>query len=71
MDLILDNYYEEWLYKPLYSLDGITPIKASISQKYKHRLKTILFELEQLYEIARKRGEPYFDINILRSKLNL
>ncbi|NIX14942.1 MAG: hypothetical protein GWN11_03425 [Candidatus Dadabacteria bacterium] len=71
MDSILDDYYEQWLESPLDILEGKSPKEASISAEGKNQLHTILTELEEIYEIAKNRGEPYYNVNILRTKLNL
>ena len=71
MDSILDDYYAQWLDSPLDILEGKSPNEASATAEGKNQLHTILTELEQIYEIAKNRGEPYFNINILRNKLNL
>lgn len=71
MDSILDEYYNEWLDSPLDILEGKSPNDAATTTKGKNQLHTILAELEGIYETARDRGEPYYNINILRTKLNL
>ncbi len=71
MDSILDDYYQHWLDEPLEVLDGKSPKEASLTKEGKLQLHTILTELEDIYEIARNRGEPYYNIKILRNKLNL
>lgn len=71
MDTILDEYYNEWLDSPLDILEGKSPNEAATTTKGKKQLHTILTELEGIYETAKNRGEPYYNINILRTKLNL
>ncbi len=71
MDSILDDYYEQWLDQPLEILDGKSPMQACETSEGKNQLHTILRELEEIYEVAKNRGEPYYNINILRNKLNL
>ena len=71
MDSILDDYYKQWLDSPLEILEGKSPKHASTTTKGKKQLHTILAELEEIYETAKNRGEPYYNINILRTKLNL
>jgi hypothetical protein len=71
MDSILDDYYNEWLDSPLDILEGKSPKQASATADGKNQLHTILTELEEIYEIAKNRGEPYYNVSILRTKLNL
>ena len=71
MDSILDDYYKQWLDSPLEILEGKSPKQAATTTKGKKQLHTILAELEEIYETAKNRGEPYYNINILRTKLNL
>jgi len=47
------------------------PQRLKETTKGKKQLHTILTELEGIYETAKNRGEPYYNINILRTKLNL
>jgi len=65
----LDEYYSEWIDKPLSKLGGITPRKALTSPDGTKKLEIILKELEILYEDARKAGEPYYDVSKLREEL--
>lgn len=71
MDSVLDDYYEQWLDSPLDVLEGKSPNEACATAEGKKQLHTILTELEEIYEIAKNRGEPYYNVDILRTKLNL
>ena len=71
MDSILDEYYNEWLDSPLDILEGKSPNEVATTTKGKKQLHTILTELEGIYETAKNRGEPCYNVNILRTKLNL
>lgn len=71
IDTILDEYYTEWMDVPMDILDGQTPREASESPEGKKQLQAILTELEDIYTVAKNRGEPYYNVNILRNKLNL
>ena len=71
LDTILDGHYDGWIDKPLNSLQGKTPREALETRQGREMLNSILKELEGLYEHARERGEPYYDIKRLRKKLRL
>lgn len=71
IDTALDEYYDEWINKPLNALQGKTPKEAMETEQGRERLNSILEELEALYEHAKKRGEPYYDVLKLRKKLRL
>ncbi|MGH7908534.1 MAG: hypothetical protein ACRENW_01645, partial [Thermodesulfobacteriota bacterium] len=71
LDTILEEHYDGWINKPLSALRGKTPREALETKHGREMLKSILNELEGLYEHARKRGEPYYDIKKLRKKLRL
>lgn len=65
----LDNYYEKWIETPLESLGGITPLEAMKTDDGKEKLENVLKELENIYDHAKKVGEPFYDIRKLRDKL--
>ena len=71
LDKKLDEYYREWIDLPLAALDGLTPRGAAGTAKGSKKLNIVLRELENIYKLARDHGEPYFDVNVLRKKLNL
>ena len=71
LDTILDGHYDGWIDKPLNALQGKTPREALETKHRREILNSILKELEGLYEHARERGEPYYDIKKLRKKLRL
>ncbi|MGH7889503.1 MAG: hypothetical protein ACRENF_03015, partial [Thermodesulfobacteriota bacterium] len=71
LDKKLDEYYKKWLDLPLAALSGLTPREAAGTEEGKKKLKIVLRELENIYKLARDRGEPYFEVNIIRKKLNL
>ncbi|HWP91884.1 MAG TPA: SEC-C domain-containing protein [Thermodesulfobacteriota bacterium] len=68
---VLDRYYEDWIDKPLKVLQGKTPRQAMQTRQGRDKLNSILDELQNLYEHARERGEPYYDVSKLRKKLRL
>jgi hypothetical protein len=71
MNPVLDRYYEDWIDKPLKILQGKTPRQAMQTRQGRDKLNSILNELQNLYEHARERGEPYYDVLKLRKKLRL
>jgi len=71
LDTILEEQYDDWINKPLNGLRGKTPREALETKHGREMLNSILNELEGLYEHARERGEPYYDIKKLRKKLRL
>ena len=71
LDSALDEHYEIWVTQPLGILDGKTPEEAKNTKQGREQLAIVLNELESLYEQAKKRGEPYYDINKLRRQLDM
>jgi hypothetical protein len=71
LDSALDEYYDEWIDKPLESLQDKTPRQALETKGGREKLKSILNELEIFYKRARERGEPYYDVEKLNKKLKL
>jgi len=71
IDTAIDEYYDDWINKPLNALQGKTPKEAMETKEGRERLNSILEELETLYEHAKKHGEPYYDVLKLRKKLRL
>ena len=67
----LDKHYSDWIDQPLHALNGKTPREAAKTTKGRKDLNLVLNELESLYKHAKLRDEPFFDVNILRRKLNL
>lgn len=65
----LDSYYDSWIVTPLERLDGLSPAEAMKDEDKKIELEAALFELERLYEDAKKHGEPYYDVKRIREKL--
>lgn len=65
----LDEYYDNWIKTPLERLNGKTPIEAAKDKNYRKELELALFELEKLYDDAKKHGEPSYDIKKIREKL--
>lgn len=64
-----EDYYSIWLFNPHEKLGGISPADAMKSQEGREKLETVLKELENIYEHAKRAGEPYYDIRKLRIKL--
>ena len=71
LDTELDRHYESWVDMPLEILDGNSPKQALESKEGKIKLSSVIDELEVIYEHAKKRGEPYYDVGKLRKKLKL
>ena len=71
LDTELDRHYESWIETPLEILGGMSPKEALSSEEGKKRLSAVIDELEVIYEHAKKRGEPYYDVSKLRKKLKL
>ncbi|GIW47321.1 MAG: hypothetical protein KatS3mg078_1198 [Deltaproteobacteria bacterium] len=71
LDTILDEYYDKWIDTPLQILEGKTPREALKTKKGREKLEYVLRELENVYQHAKERGEPYYDVEKLRKKLRL
>ncbi len=71
LNRILDEHYDKWIDQPLSLLGGLTPNEALKSNADRERLNSIVNELEIMYEQAKKRGEPYYDVQKLRKRLRL
>jgi hypothetical protein len=71
LDSELDKHYDKWLNMPLEILDGKSPKQALETKDGRVKLSSVIDELEVIYEHARNRGEPYYDVRKLRKKLKL
>jgi len=71
LDSELDKHYDKWLNMPLGILDGKSPKQALKTKDGRVKLSSVIDELEVIYEHARNRGEPYYDVSKLRKKLKL
>ena len=71
LDSALDQHYKDWIDQPLSVLGGQTPNEALRTKEGRDKLSTVLNELENLFEQARKRGEPYYDVDKLRKRLKM
>ncbi|MCH7519173.1 MAG: hypothetical protein IH964_09120 [Candidatus Dadabacteria bacterium] len=71
LDSELDKHYDKWLNMPLEILDGKSPKQALKTKDGRVKLSSMINELEVIYEHARNRGEPYYDVSKLRKKLKL
>ncbi len=71
LDTELDRHYDSWVDTPLEILGGKSPKEALGSKEGKIKLSSVIDELEVIYEHAKKRGEPYYDVSKLRKKLKL
>ncbi len=71
LDKKLEEHYAEWIDLPLPALDGLTPRKAAGTAEGRKMLDIVLRELENIYKLARERGEPYYDIKKVRHELKL
>jgi hypothetical protein len=71
LDSALNQHYKDWIDKPLSILSGQTPTEALQTKEGRDKLSMVLSELENLFEQARKRGEPYYDVGKLRKRLKM
>ena len=71
LDTELDNHYDKWVDTPLEVLGSISPKQAMKTKEGRVKLSLVIDELEAIFEHARKRGEPYYDVAKLRTKLKL
>lgn len=71
LDSELDKHYDKWVNTPLEILDGKSPIDAFKTKEGRGKLNAVIDELEVIYEHAKNRGEPYYDVSKLRKKLKL
>lgn len=71
LDSELDKHYDKWVITPLEILDGKSPIDALKTKEGRGKLNAVIDELEVIYEHAKNRGEPYYDVSKLRKKLKL
>lgn len=71
LDRSLEEYYARWIDLPLPALKGLTPREAAKTAEGRNKLGIVLDELENFYEHARMRGEPYFDMSGVRRELKL
>ncbi len=67
----LDDFYKNWIEQPLGALNGLTPSQAFKSNESRGMLESVLYELEKLYDGARKAGEPYYEVSKLRELLQI
>ncbi len=67
----LDDYYERWLDTPHPVLNGLTPREAALAKSSRTKLLGLIEELELLYEHAKNRGEPHYDMTNLKKTLGL
>lgn len=71
LDTELDSHYDKWVDHPLEILGGTSPKEALKSKEGKLKLISVLDELETIYQQAKSRGEPYYDVDKLRKMLKL
>ena len=71
VDETLDDYYTRWIDQPNPALEGKTPREATKSTEGRKNLVNVLNELEAIYDNAKKRGEPYYNLDKIRKKLKL
>lgn len=71
LDMVLNEHYDGWIDKPLEALENKTPKEAAETEQGREKLGSILKELQNFYEEARERGEPYYNVENLRKKLRL
>ena len=71
LDRTLEEYYAGWIDLPLPALKGLSPRDAANTAEGRNDLRIVLEDLENFYEHARLRGEPYFDISGIKKELGL
>lgn len=71
LEKTLDDYYTQWMDLPHPSLEGRTPREATATPEWSSKLNSVLNELEALYNSAKQRGEPYYDVEKIKKELNL
>lgn len=71
LEKTLDDYYAQWIDRPHSSLEGQTPREATTTPEGRNKLNLLLSELETLYNNAKQRGEPYYDLVKIKKELNL
>lgn len=71
LDSELDSHYDKWVNTPLEILDGKSPKDSLKTKDGRVKLNSVIDELEIIYEQAKNRGEPYYDVSKLRKKLKL
>jgi hypothetical protein len=64
-------YLEKWINTKIPALRNKTPLQSMKTEEAKASLTQLLNEVENLEERKRKAGEPYFDVDRLRSKLGM
>jgi len=68
----LNHYYlGKWINMKIPALRNKTPLQAMKTEEGKASLTQLLNEMQNLEERKRETGEPYFDVNKLRTKLRL
>jgi hypothetical protein len=68
----LNHYYlQKWVNMKIPALFNKTPLQAMKTEEGKASITQLLNEMQNLEERKRKTGDPYFDVNKLRSKLGL
>ncbi len=71
VEAALIEYYRRWVDEPHAALGGKTPRQCAASERDRPKLLKLLRELESLYESARGRGEPYFDVKTIFEELRI
>jgi len=71
LDSELDSHYDKWVNTPLEILEGKSPKDSLKTKEGRVKLNSVIDELEVIYEHAKNRGEPYYDVSKLRKKLKL
>jgi hypothetical protein len=68
----LNRYYlQKWINTEIPALCDKTPMRAMKTEEGKASLTQLLNEMQNLEERKRKTGDPYFDVDKLRSRLGL
>ena len=70
-ETFMEEWARKWLDEKIPALDGQSPREAVKSPEGKEKVRELLKEFENQEERKKKDGEPYWDVQILRRKLNL
>ncbi len=70
-EAVLDEYYDRWIDKPVPALDGKTPREACRTAEGRARLEALFEELEMVEASRELKGEPHYDLQKVRRKLEL
>lgn len=70
-DILLNNFYDQWVDRALPALDGKTPREACRTEKGRRKVEELVRELELMEESRARKNEASYDVNKLRKMLSL